>query len=698
MSGTNLGTITFTLLVNSPSLTATSQKIKKFEKEATDSLSAVDRIARNLRNTFGLLFGGETARQALLMADSYARMGDRIKSIIGNADQATRVLKVLTEVSKQSGMAIEATAGGFQQMYAARNTVKGTTVEMIKLTNAFMQLGMISGTAPHLLEKAMVQFSQGLVTGRFQAQEMQSVLEAVPAITQHIADGMGISVAKLIYLKQEGELVSKDIFQGLLKQTDLINEQAEKMPMRLGRAWGIFKINAQESLFQLDSMFGTSEKLSDSLVKVGGSIRKLPALLQASAGYMRQLTDNNPMFEEMVLNVGKAGIYFAVLAAAVKLTSSSFNILSGSMKFLSVSTGMSFFISAIALTVAFKDEIQALGDKLDDFYKKHVKTSSLFGKIKQGYNKVFGEGDNHSFFKTMEKDEKLQEEAQRKKEAAEKNIKKDGPKSTYDSLLESIAEAEKALKTTTVDDDIPEKSKEKKKEKEDTERIKKHGFWKIRHQDWVAENMRMSDSKENDNYIQSQEDMFKDNINMAAQHSKEFAAIQKGMAVFQLMLDTPKAVGSAYAFGTNVGGPAVGTAFGAVAAAAMGVQLAAVMSAPAPRAVGGSVFSNRNYQVSENGPEMYSSGGRNYLLTNASQGEIKPVSSNSSPVNVVINVNNTSDTKATVQRTQNGNDLEFNILIEKIENTLAGRVSRGDSILGRSLSNTYSLNRGVSAI
>lgn len=65
----------------------------------------------------------------------------------------------------------------------------------------------------------------------------------------------------------------------------------------------------------------------------------------------------------------------------------------------------------------------------------------------------------------------------------------------------------------------------------------------------------------------------------ASQHSRTMFEINKAATVAQIILDTPRAVSGAYAFGASVGGPYVGAAFGAIAFAAEAAQLAAAMSA-----------------------------------------------------------------------------------------------------------------------
>lgn len=61
---------------------------------------------------------------------------------------------------------------------------------------------------------------------------------------------------------------------------------------------------------------------------------------------------------------------------------------------------------------------------------------------------------------------------------------------------------------------------------------------------------------------------------LAQSENKTMAAIGKAAALTQIAIKTPEAVSNAYTFGTGIGGPVLGAAFGAIAASAMAAQAA----------------------------------------------------------------------------------------------------------------------------
>lgn len=131
--------------------------------------------------------------------------------------------------------------------------------------------------------------------------------------------------------------------------------------------------------------------------------------------------------------------------------------------------------------------------------------------------------------------------------------------------------------------------------------------------------------------LQDQETADRDSfLNTAAtlqnSSNKSLAAIGKAAALTQLAIQTPKAVGSAFAFGTSAGGPVLGAVFAGIAAAAMAAQ-AAKIAGVGNFATGGFIpgqsFSGDKLQANVNSGEavLNSSQQREFMkIANGGQG------------------------------------------------------------------------------
>lgn len=122
------------------------------------------------------------------------------------------------------------------------------------------------------------------------------------------------------------------------------------------------------------------------------------------------------------------------------------------------------------------------------------------------------------------------------------------------------------------------------------------------------------------------------------------------------------------------------------------------------RAAGGPVNAGSFYQVNENGPELLNVSGRTYLMMGSQSGNVTPMGGSASAggggtqVSVVVNNNAGRDTQATASsRTDAMGNTVIDVLVEKVEAGMMGRVSRGAG-MAPLLERRYGLNPAAGAI
>lgn len=122
------------------------------------------------------------------------------------------------------------------------------------------------------------------------------------------------------------------------------------------------------------------------------------------------------------------------------------------------------------------------------------------------------------------------------------------------------------------------------------------------------------------------------------------------------------------------------------------------------RATGGPTAGGTMYEVAERGPEIYQSGGRTYLLS-GQDGYVSPagagggarVASAAPGGGLVVNIINNQGDKVQASATESkgpGGGRQLDILIDSIEQKIAGNVARGQGPMSSALSSRYGLNKG----
>ena len=271
----DLGSIVYSLKIDTSKLNLAKKHVDTFQRDASKSLSSLENAAKRAQQALLGVVTFQMVKSTLMLADNYKLMQDRLIGLTGDATLAANVLEHIKNIAKGTGTAVTDVASGFQKISYAKDALGASDSEIMKVTQAFFKLGMISGTSAHKMNDAVLQFSQGLVGGKFQAQELQSVFEAMPVTLRYLAQGMGITESALIEMKKEGNVISKEVFQGMLNQVEAINAAAEGMPGRLGRSFGSLKIGFTDAVVGLDDMFGITAKIAKLFSAMGDSLSNI---------------------------------------------------------------------------------------------------------------------------------------------------------------------------------------------------------------------------------------------------------------------------------------------------------------------------------------------------------------------------------------------------------------------------------------
>lgn len=661
---------------------------KGFNKTLSN-MRKMDRTSRVLsRSLAGLsvYFSAQALKRLVLFADGWGLLNDRVKAVSSSSAQATVSFRNLINISKETGSEVAGLINNFAKLELTREAVGGTTEEMEQLLDTLTKVGVIGGQNIGVVNSAILQFSQGLATGRFQAQEFQSVSEGLLGFAPMLAEKMGISIRELAKMRKDGLISSQAVFEATLKMQDEVNEKFKKMERRIGRSWNTFKLGAQEGVGALDKKLGITEKISRALEGAGEYMSNI-------AIYADALMRIKPKW--LTMKLVQTGTVFDpnVQKGLKQIVSSLEKIRVGTSK---VYKNSKEAIARDAL-VGYKSQIVLLKKRLDLLKStKKIENQSMQSRFSMAveefkYPKADRISDTEDRIKVLNK--KITE---KEGELREKQVP---PEPTYLEIIqqqkdkELAIEEEARVKKTQLDADAYMK---------DLWLADKHGKAMNR----IKASFNRAEARYNAAYQKTKEsgetDAAQTAIANAASHSKEMFAINKAMSLANLIVAIPEAVGQATAWGSKYG-PAAAAASGGIVAAAMGVQMGALAATnyTAPRAVGGDVFPNSVYKVNENQPELFNFGGEEFLSTGSSRGNIDPSGGSSKgAVKPVVNViiTPTEGQTATVNETTDGNgESMIEVILRKVDEYQAQGISEGTSKVNKSMESVFGLNRAAGA-
>ena len=212
-----------------------SATLRRFRNNVSDADRSMARFTRTLRGA-GIVGLGILGANLVRQADAYGQLQQRIRVATTASRDFAEVNQRLFSISQRTGAALTATTDTFQRLARSAPALGATNDQVLQVVENIQKLAAVSGTGTEQLSAGLLQFSQLLAQSRPQAEELNSILENLPAVATEIEKGLGLLPGQLKAAAREGRVLSADIFRALLERTQQVDEQFRALGDSVGRA------------------------------------------------------------------------------------------------------------------------------------------------------------------------------------------------------------------------------------------------------------------------------------------------------------------------------------------------------------------------------------------------------------------------------------------------------------------------------
>ena len=278
---------------------ATASVDKNMQTMATRVQSGFDAISK-ITGTLAAGFAAFKGIKAITDAgDQIRTLQGSFEALLGSAERATGMLQEVFSVVQNTGVDMTSAAEATQRLAVALGDAGATNAQIAQLTENFVKLGRIGGSGMEDISGSLVQFTQALASGKLQGDELKSIMERMPIIGKQIAKEMGVSVGSLKQLGAEGKITSDILVNAILKPTEEIQAQFEKLPLTMEQAFNKSAAEATKLLATFDSVAGISNTIAILMDGIGEML----------SGVNRQAGDAADSFnvwESIAVDIGNA--------------------------------------------------------------------------------------------------------------------------------------------------------------------------------------------------------------------------------------------------------------------------------------------------------------------------------------------------------------------------------------------------------
>lgn len=205
---------------------------------------------------------GSQALQAVnAFKDKIAETGSAFQQMQARIDQTlgAGAFDETIAMANRLGVAIKDAADSTARFGMAAQDIGLTKEQTLLLTETVVKLGRIGNSSAQEMSAGMMQLAQALASGKFQGDELRSVLEQMPEVARTLAKELGVTIGELRRMGSEGELTADVVANALLRAADDASERFAKLPESLEQSQARWE-NASNQLFAaLDKALGASD-------------------------------------------------------------------------------------------------------------------------------------------------------------------------------------------------------------------------------------------------------------------------------------------------------------------------------------------------------------------------------------------------------------------------------------------------------
>ena len=243
-----------------------TKSAKQFAQRTTEYLENIENSAKNINKNSNFQFfttlGGyaqAASGNIIKYADSYTELGNRIRLVTKNNEEFAKANAAVFDISLKTNQAISSTSQIYQRFAQNADTLKISQQKISELTETVSKAVAISGASNAASEAALTQFGQALASGVLRGQEFNSVVEQTPGLAKALADGLGVTIAELRKMANDGKLTTDVLVKGLENAKKSVDHQFSSRIITIGQAFTNLETNITKFVGEMDQAIGASQ-------------------------------------------------------------------------------------------------------------------------------------------------------------------------------------------------------------------------------------------------------------------------------------------------------------------------------------------------------------------------------------------------------------------------------------------------------
>lgn len=219
---------------------AAAKAQKEYNQSMESGTGSADRLTASLKRMAGGYIGLQGVKGLMQMSDTLVSATARL-NMVNDGLQSTAALNnmIFASANRARGSYAE-TADMVSKLGLLAGDAFGSTQEIVAFAEQLNKQMAVSGVSMVSAQGAMLQLTQAMASGVLRGEELNSVMEQLPVVTDSIIKYLGISKGELKDLASEGAITAEIVKNAMFAAAEETNARFEEMPTSWSQVWTIF--------------------------------------------------------------------------------------------------------------------------------------------------------------------------------------------------------------------------------------------------------------------------------------------------------------------------------------------------------------------------------------------------------------------------------------------------------------------------
>jgi tape measure domain-containing protein len=194
---------------------------------ASASLASLEKQIGSIGTGFKALAGAAGVGGLVAFTDNITNLQNKLRSLTPDQRMVASMFDDITKVALAARTPLRETGDLYFRIARNARDLGLTQDETARITESLSKSLSMTGMSAQESSGALLQLGQALQSGRFQGDELRSVLENMPVVAKAMADELGVTVGQLRELGSQGKITA-DVFVRAMQRNEKAIDDAFK--------------------------------------------------------------------------------------------------------------------------------------------------------------------------------------------------------------------------------------------------------------------------------------------------------------------------------------------------------------------------------------------------------------------------------------------------------------------------------------